>query len=172
MRIGEVRWGQRLHNHYRKTKECMTHAFTKMKRKHEVAIYENKRARGRHKGKGYTITTKGNHPDEAYVRRGWRKRWYRRERDSFEGPHEEEEIQRKVLRRGKNSAFSEESILEKEKVRSKVTPRKVGVRLRLVRTQGFRNRVFLISLLVMSGEHCLFWVLPWNDDLTSRNQKE
>ena len=35
----------------------MTHASTKMKRKHEVAIYENKRARGRHKGKGYTIAT-------------------------------------------------------------------------------------------------------------------
>ena len=35
----------------------MTHAFTKMKRKHEVAIYENKRTRGEHKGKGYTIAT-------------------------------------------------------------------------------------------------------------------
>ena len=35
----------------------MTHVSTKMKRKHEVAIYENKRARGRHKGKGYTIAT-------------------------------------------------------------------------------------------------------------------
>ena len=35
----------------------MTHASTKMKRKHEVAIHENKRARGRHKGKGYTIAT-------------------------------------------------------------------------------------------------------------------
>ena len=48
---------ERLHNHYRKTKECMTQVSTKMKRKHEVAIYENKRARGRHKGKGYTIAT-------------------------------------------------------------------------------------------------------------------
>ena len=46
-----------LHNHYRKTKEGMTHVSTKMKRKHEVAIYENKRAWGRHKGKGYTIAT-------------------------------------------------------------------------------------------------------------------
>ena len=35
----------------------MTHVSTKMKRKHVVAIYENKRARGRHKGKGYTIAT-------------------------------------------------------------------------------------------------------------------
>ena len=35
----------------------MTRVSTKMKRKHEVAIYENKRARGRHKGKGYTIAT-------------------------------------------------------------------------------------------------------------------
>ena len=29
-----------------------------MKRKHEVAIYENKRARGRHKGNSYTRATK------------------------------------------------------------------------------------------------------------------
>ena len=35
----------------------MTHVSTKMKRKHEVAIYENKRARGKHKGKGYTNAT-------------------------------------------------------------------------------------------------------------------
>ena len=34
----------------------MTHVSTKMK-KHEVAIYESKHARGRHKGKGYTIAT-------------------------------------------------------------------------------------------------------------------
>ena len=36
------------------------------------------------------------------------------------------EIQRKALRRRKNLAFSEDTCLEKEKVRSKVTPRKVG----------------------------------------------
>ena len=35
----------------------MTHASTKMKRKHKVAIYENKHEWGRHKGKGYTIAT-------------------------------------------------------------------------------------------------------------------
>ena len=35
----------------------MTHVSTKMKRKHEVAIYENKRAWGKHKGKGCTIAT-------------------------------------------------------------------------------------------------------------------
>ena len=35
----------------------MTRVSTKMNRKHEVAIYENKRALGRHKGKGYTIAT-------------------------------------------------------------------------------------------------------------------
>ena len=40
-----------------KTGQCMSHVSTKIKRKHEVAIYENKRARGRHKGKGYTIAT-------------------------------------------------------------------------------------------------------------------
>ena len=43
----------------------------------------------------------GNHLGEAYVRRGRRKDLYRTERDSLEGPHEEAEIQRKDLRRGK-----------------------------------------------------------------------
>ena len=58
---------------------------------------------------------KGNHPGEAYVRRGRRKALYRRERDSLEGPLEEAEIQRKALRRGKNLAFSEDACLEKKK---------------------------------------------------------
>ena len=42
----------------------------------------------------------------------------------------EAEIQRKALRREKNLAFSEDTCLEKERVRSKVTPRKVGVELK------------------------------------------
>ena len=50
-------------------------------------------------------------------------------KDSLEGPHEEAEIQRKALRRGKNLAFSENTCLEKKRVRLKVTPRKVGVGL-------------------------------------------
>ena len=73
---------------------------------------------------------KGNYPGEAYLRRGRRKVSYRKERDSLERPHEEAEIQRKALRRGKNLAFSEDTCLEKERVRSKVTPRKVGVGLK------------------------------------------
>ena len=68
---------------------------------------------------------KGNHPGEAEVRRGKRKDLYRTQRDFLEGTHEEAEIQRKALRRGKNLAFSEDTCLEKERVRSKVTPRKV-----------------------------------------------
>ena len=72
----------------------------------------------------------GNHPGEAYVRKGRRKALYRREGYSLEGPHEEAEIQRKALRRGKNLAFSEDTSLEKERVRSKVTPRKAGVGLK------------------------------------------
>ena len=64
------------------------------------------------------------------MRRGRRKALYRKERDSVEGPHEEAEIQRKALRRGKNLTFSEDTCLEKERVRSKVTPRKVGVGLK------------------------------------------
>ena len=72
----------------------------------------------------------GNHPGEAQVRRDRRKDLYRRERDSLEGPHEEAEIQRKALIRGKNLAFSEDTCLEKERMRSKVSPRKVGVGLK------------------------------------------
>ena len=64
------------------------------------------------------------------MKRGRRKDLFRTERDSLEGPHEEAEIQRKALRRGKNLAFSEDTCLEKKKVRSKVTPRKVGVGLK------------------------------------------
>ena len=82
---------------------------------------------------------KENHPGEAYVRRGRRKDLYRRKRHSLEGSHEEEEIQRKTLRRGKNLAFSEDTCLEKESVRSKVTPRKVGVGLKRRRDPSRRR---------------------------------
>ena len=81
----------------------------------------------------------GNHPGEAYVRRGRRKALYRRERDSLEGPHEKSEIQRKALRRGKNLAFSKDTCLEKERVRSKVTPRKVGMGLKRRREPSKRR---------------------------------
>ena len=64
------------------------------------------------------------------MRRGRRKDLYKRQRDSLEGPHEEAEIQRKALRRRKNLAFSEDTCLEKERVRLKVTPRKVEVGLK------------------------------------------
>ena len=70
---------------------------------------------------------KGNHPDEACVKRGRRNALYRRKRDSLDGPLEEAEIQRKALKRRKNLAFSEDTCLEKERVRSRVSPRKVGV---------------------------------------------
>ena len=63
----------------------------------------------------------GNHPGEVYLRRDRRKALYRTESDSLEGPHEEAKIQRKALKRGKNLAFSEDTCLEKERVRSKVT---------------------------------------------------
>ena len=51
-------------------------------------------------------------------------------RDSLEGSHEEAEIQRKALRREKDLAFVKNTFLEKERVRLKVTPRKVGVGLK------------------------------------------
>ena len=65
------------------------------------------------------------------MKRGRRKALYRTERDSLDGPHEEAEIQCKALILEKNLAFSEDTCLEKERVRSKVTPRKVGVGLKL-----------------------------------------
>ena len=55
---------------------------------------------------------------------------YRTERDSLERPHDEAEIQCKALRRGKNLDFSEDTCSEKERVRSKVTPRKIEVGLK------------------------------------------
>ena len=76
------------------------------------------------------VLRKGNHPGKAYVRRGRRKDLYTRETDSLERHHEEAEIQRKALRRGNNLAFSEDTCLEKKRVQSKVTPRKVGVGLK------------------------------------------
>ena len=73
------------------------------------------------------------------MRRGRRKALYRRERDSLERLHEEAEIHRKALRRGKNLAFSEDTCLEKERVQSKVTPRKVGVGLKRRREPSRRR---------------------------------
>ena len=72
-------------------------------------------------------------------KKGPRKALYKTERDSLEGPHEEAEIQPKVLRRVKNLAFRENTFLEKERVRSKVTPRKVGVGLKQRREPSRRR---------------------------------
>ena len=73
------------------------------------------------------------------MRRDRRKALYKRERDSLEGPHEEVEIQHKAFRHGKNLAFSKDTCLEKERVRSKVTPRKVRVRLKCRREPSRRR---------------------------------
>ena len=61
------------------------------------------------------------------MRRSRRKVLYRREKNFLEGPHGEAEIQCKALRRGKNLVLSEDACLEKERVRSKMTPTKVEV---------------------------------------------
>ena len=73
------------------------------------------------------------------MRRDPRKALDRREKESLEGPHEEAEIQRKALRRGKNLAFSEDTCLEKERVQSKVIPSKVGVGLKRRREPSRRR---------------------------------
>ena len=62
--------------------------------------------------------------------RGQRKALYRREKDFLDWPHEEAERQRKVLKPAKNLAFSEDTCLQKKRVQSKVTPRKVVVELK------------------------------------------
>ena len=73
---------------------------------------------------------KENHPDEAQVRRGRRMALYTRGRDFSKGPNEKPEMQRKVLRQGKNLAFSKNTCLAKERVQSKETPKKVEVGLK------------------------------------------
>ena len=73
------------------------------------------------------------------MRRGQKKTLHRTQRNSSQGLHEKAEIQRKVLRRGKNLTFSKDTCLEKERVRSKVTPRKVGVGLKRKRELSKRR---------------------------------
>ena len=58
------------------------------------------------------------------MRRDQRKALHRREKDSLEGPHEEAEIQRKPLRRGKNLAFSEYTSLKEERKAVEGDPKK------------------------------------------------
>ena len=73
------------------------------------------------------------------MRRDRRKDLYRRERHSLEGSYEKAEIQSEALIGGKNLAFSEDTCLEKERVRLKVTPRKVGVGLKWRREPNRRR---------------------------------
>ena len=98
------------------------------------------------------------------MRRGRRKAFYRRERDFLEGPHEEAEIRRRALRREKNLAFSEDTCLEKERVRSKVTPRKIGVGLKRGKVNkrrwgwrlawwGYTEKNEVSHLLELRGRH-------------------
>ena len=54
----------------------------------------------------------------------------KRATEFLEGPHEEVEIQRKALRRGKSLALSEDTCAKMERVQSKMTPRKGAVGLK------------------------------------------
>ena len=62
--------------------------------------------------------------------KGPKKRFIQKREALLGGAHEEAEIQSKALRRGKNFTFSEDTCLEKQTLRSKVTPRKAEVRLK------------------------------------------
>ena len=109
------------------------------------------------------------------MRRGRRKDLYSRERNSLEGPHEEAEMQRKALRRGKNLAFSGDTCIEKERVRSKVNPRKVGVGLKRRREPSRRKLGWRLAwwestekeashLLGLRGRH------QYSDQRSNRNR--
>ena len=86
------------------------------------------------------------------------------------------EIQCKALRRGKNFAFIEDTCLEKERVRSKVTPRKVGVGLKRRRERCKRKLGWRLSwwestekkeashLLGLGGRH------QYSDQRSNRNR--
>ena len=88
---------------------------------------------------------KGNHSGKTYVRRSQRKALYRRERDSLEGTHEEAKIHRKALKQEKNVVLSEDTCLEKKRMWSKVTPRKVGVGLKRRRELSRRRLGWRLS---------------------------
>ena len=62
--------------------------------------------------------------------KGPKKSFIQKRKGLLRRAHEEAEIQHKALRQGNNLAFSEDTRLEKERVRSKVTQRKVGVELK------------------------------------------
>ena len=63
-----------------------------------------------------------------HKRKGPKKSFVQQREENFlEKSHGEAEIHCKTLRRGKNLASIEETCLEKEKMRSRVTPRTVGV---------------------------------------------
>ena len=94
----------------------------------------------------------------------------------MEGPHEEAEIQRKALRRGKNLAFSEDACLENERVRSKVTPKKIRVGVKRRRELSRRRLGWRLAwwgstekneashLLRMRGRH------QYSDQRSNRNR--
>ena len=81
-------------------------------------------------------------------------------------------MQRKALRRGKNLTFSEDTCLVKEIVRSKVTPRKVGVGLKRRREPsrrrlawwGFTEKKETSHLLGLRGRH------QYSDQRSNRNR--
>ena len=84
---------------------------------------------------------KENHPCEVYMRRGRRKDLYTRERDYLEGPHEEAEMQRNTLRRGKNLAFSEDTPSRKERLSPTSKARREASRNEFMEKSGMPDRV-------------------------------
>ena len=75
------------------------------------------------------------------MRRGRKIVLYRTKTDSLEESHDQPEIQRKALRQEKNLAFSEDTCLDKETVRSKVILSKVGVGLKYRKEELNKRRL-------------------------------
>ena len=94
---------------------------------------------------------KGNHLGRGICEKGPKKSFIQKK----EGPYEEAEIHRKALRRGKNLAFSEDACLKKERVRSKVTPRKIGVGLKRRREPSKRRLAWFGSTEKKEASHSL-----------------
>jgi len=65
---------------------------------------------------------------------------YSWERDSLEGPHDAEAMEQSALKWGKNFVRRDWTCEPKERVRSKVTPRNLGVELN-IRKGGSQSKL-------------------------------
>ena len=84
---------------------------------------------------------------ESIKEHGMEETLNRKSRDSLEGPHEKAEIHPKALRQWKNLAFSDNTYTKKERVRSKMPPRKVGSGIKAERRVESGKEALEIALI-------------------------